>query len=97
MELHGTDFDMVCTNTNNWPETLAAPYVNAVRVWAQGVEMQMAMTRCWMQLAMTMNPAFPEFDVHKLSRPHCAPSTPETPSSGTDTGEPDKTAPKKAS
>ncbi len=88
---------MVWTNSKIWPGTLAAPYVNAVRFWAQGVEMQMAMTRCWMQLAMTMSPAFPEFDVHKLSRPHSAPSTPETPSAGTDTGKPGTTAPKKAS
>jgi len=54
----------------------AEPYAAATRAWAQGVEMQLAMAKYWLDMAAIMNPFLPSFDVHKLAAPHPAPAEP---------------------
>ncbi len=80
---------MVGANSTTWCDALVAPYASAAQFWARGVEMQVAMARCWIQMAQALNPALPEFDVHALARPHPMPSAPEMPTAATHTGKPE--------
>lgn len=61
---------MVCTT----PTLFAPPFASTMQAWANGVEMQMALSRAWVDIARIYNPMLPEFDMSKRARPHGKPA-----------------------